>query len=551
MAMFADWKRVARARRAGTFHSIEQVTMKKASALSALLLLAATVPVGGQTFPAEDPVLRAIWEEGTQRSQLPRLAQTLMDSIGPRLNASPLHVAGSDWLIRTYAAWGVTARTEAYGTWRQWRRGVTHVDLLEPRVRSLEAALLAWSAGTPGPVTGGVVPLPSVSSPADFTRWLPEVRGNFVGVSFPQPTCRPDENWRRWALPETFEAMQQERARQAAVWQTSLRASGARTYGELYRLLEDAGAAGILTTNWPDAWGVSRVFNALTEGVPVLDLSCEDYGLVLRLAQNRQGPVLRVDADAEWLGESPAFNTIATIPGSTLPGEYVMLSAHFDSWDGASGATDNGTGTITMMEAVRILRAVYPNPRRTILVGHWGGEEQGLNGSRAFVEDNPEVVDGLQVLLNQDNGTGRVVTIAMQGFTRASEHFSRWLAAVPTEISGHIELDSPGMPATGGTDHASFVCAGAPGFTLSALSWDYNPYTWHTNRDTYDKIVFDDVRNNAILVAMLAYLAAEDPERVSRDRRATVPSVLGMGLPGSWPQCQPPDRSWEESTRVR
>jgi carboxypeptidase Q len=138
----------------------------------------------------------------------------------------------------------------------------------------------------------------------------------------------------------------------------------------------------------------------------------------------------------------------------------------------------------------------------------------------------------------------------MQGFTRADAHFSRWLDRVPTEISRHIEIDAPGMPAAGGTDHAAFVCAGAPGINLSALSWDYNPSTWHTNRDTYDKIVFDDVRNNALLVAMLTYLASEDPERVSRERRTSFPVLPQTGQPGRWPECQPPDRSWEESARV-
>jgi len=143
------------------------------------------------------------------------------------------------------------------------------------------------------------------------------------------------------------------------------------------------------------------------------------------------------------------------------------------------------------------------------------------------------------------------VNISMQGFTRAGTHFGRWLSAIPREISGHITLDLPGVPAAGGTDHAAFVCAGAPGFNLSSLSWDYSPYTWHTNRDTFDKIVFDDLRNNAILVAMLTYLASEDPERVSRERRTTFAPNPLTGQPGAWPACVAPARSWAESARVR
>jgi carboxypeptidase Q len=526
--------------------------MRRAWFVAGLGLAVAGAPVAApaQTFTGSEPVLEAIWREGTDRSQLERLAQALLDSVGPRLNSSPEHLAGNNWLIAQYAQWGVQARNEQYGTWRRWRRGVSHIDLLEPRVRSLEGMLLAWSPGTRRPVTAGVVTVPRLRSPAEFEAWLPSVRGQFVAVSFPQPTCRPDANWQQYATPASFQRMRTERARALAAWDSSLAASGLQT-PQLHRRLEAAGAVGILTSNWPNAWGVTRIFNGRTERIPTVDLSCEDYGLVSRLAISGQRPRVRINAEAEWLGTVPAFNTIAEIRGSELPDEYVMLSAHFDTWDGASGATDNGTGTVLMMEAIRILRQVYPNPRRTILVGHWGGEEQGLNGSRAFVQDHPQVVQGLQALFNQDNGTGRVVNISMQGFTEAGEHWGRWLSRVPREITQHISLDLPGTPGAGGTDHAAFVCAGAPAFNLSALSWDYSPYTWHTNRDTYDKIVFDDLRNNAILVAMLTYLASEDPERVSRERRTVFPVSPFTGQPGSWPACQPPARSWEESARVR
>jgi len=188
-----------------------------------------------------------------------------------------------------------------------------------------------------------------------------------------------------------------------------------------------------------------------------------------------------------------------------------------------------------MMEAMRILREVYPEPRRTILVGHWSGEEQGLIGSRAFAEDHPEVVAGLQALFNQDNGTGRVTNISMMGFTGVAPYMTQWLERIPPEITQHIELEVPGVPASGGSDHASFLCHGVPAFRLGSHEWDYRTYTWHTNRDTFDKVVFDDVRNNAALVAMLAYLASEEPDLLPRDRIS--PQF------GGWPACQPARRS--------
>jgi carboxypeptidase Q len=506
-----------------------------------------------QSFPTNDPVLRRIWSVGMDSSQTYRLAQTLLDSVGPRLTGTPGQRAANEWALSMYRSWGISARTEQYGTWRGWRRGVTHVDLIQPRVRTLEAMLLAWSPGTPrgAPVQAEVVMLPDVRSRAEFDAWLPQARGKFVLVSMAQPTCRPNENWERWADSASFARMRAERERMTAAWnQRVMNATGDSSTGVALRtipvLLGNAGARGIFNNTWPNGWGVDRIFNArLNQQIPTIDLSCEDYGLVFRLAENRQNPVLRVQAESETLGEVPVFNVVAEIRGSEKPNEYVMLSAHFDSWDGASGATDNGTGTITMMEAMRILKRVYPNPKRTIVVGHWSGEEQGLIGSRAFAADHPEIVRGLHALFNQDNGTGRVVNVSASGLVDATGSLATWLSRVPREITRHITFGFAGAPSGGGTDHASFVCYSAPGFGLGSLSWEYSPYTWHTNRDTFDKVVFDDLKNNVVLTAMLAYLASEDPNPIPRTR-ANVFSQSGRA--GSWPECQtPPRRSTEWS----
>src|SRR5690606_25763866 len=168
--------------------------------------------------------------------------------------------------------------------------------------------------------------------------------------------------------------------------------------------------------------------------VPTIDLSLEDYGTLARMIEHDEKPQIRVVAESKEHGIVPAFNTIAEIKGTEKPDEYVILSAHFDSWDGGTGATDNGTGTITMMEAMRILKKVYPNPKRTILVGHWGSEEQGLNGSRGFVADHPNIIAKTQAVFNQDNGTGRVVNIDGQGFLNSYDYIGRWLSKVPNNI---------------------------------------------------------------------------------------------------------------------
>jgi Zn-dependent M28 family amino/carboxypeptidase len=256
-----------------------------------------------------------------------------------------------------------------------------------------------------------------------------------------------------------------------------------------------------------------------------------------------------VNAETELRGERPVWNTLAEIRGAERPNEYVILSAHFDSWSAAGGATDNATGTITMMEAMRILKTVLPQPRRTILVGHWSGEEQGLNGSRAFVEDHPEIVSGLQALFNQDNGTGRVSFMSPGALPATAPMLQRYLSEIPREITQYIRFGQPGMPATGGSDHASFACAGAPAFSLSSLSWDYGLTTWHTNRDTYDKIVLDDLRHNAILTAALAYLAAQDPQTMPRDRLDPLPPNPQTGEARTWPECRKALRAVESSAR--
>jgi Zn-dependent M28 family amino/carboxypeptidase len=207
-----------------------------------------------------------------------------------------------------------------------------------------------------------------------------------------------------------------------------------------------------------------------------------------------------------------------------------------------TGATDNGTGTIMMLEAMRILKETYPNPRRTILVGHWGPEEMGLIGSRVFTEDHPEVLDGLQVLFNQDNGTWRIARIEGQGYLYAGQHIARWISLVPTEISEHITLEFPGGQNNRGSDHVAFLCHGVPAFRLQSPYDEYRQYTWHTNRDTYDKIVFDDLKENATLAAMLAYGASEDPQRVPRDR-SVLPIDPRTGEPREWVRCGPARRS--------
>ncbi|MFO8146397.1 MAG: M20/M25/M40 family metallo-hydrolase [Gillisia sp.] len=481
-----------------------------------------------------DQVIENIIKEANENSQLESLGHQLMDVIGPRLVGTPEMKQAHDWAVSTYEGWGISAENQQWGEWRGWERGITHIDLIEPRVRSLSGMQLAWSPGTKKPVIAEVVLLPEAQDSAAFAKVMSQVKGKLVMISMPQMTGRPDYNWEEFATEKSFEKMRANREEQTTAWRERIRNTGYNGRN-LPEALENAGAVGIITLNWSRGFGANKVFSASTKKIPTIDLSLEDYGMVYRLVESGNKPKLRIMAESKELGAVPAFNTIATIKGTEKPEEYIILSAHFDSWDGATGATDNGTGTLVMMEAMRILKKMYPNPKRTIIAGHWGSEEQGLNGSRAYVKDNPEIVDNVQALFNQDNGTGRVVSLSGGGFLHAYDYLGRWLEAVPEEISGEIETNFPGTPAGGGSDYASFVAAGAPAFSLSSLSWSYWNYTWHTNLDTYDKIVFDDVRNNAILTAILAYKASEDPERTSREK-SVLPVSRRTGEQMIWPE---------------
>lgn len=488
-----------------------------------------------------EAIISAIVQEGTQNSQLENLAHELTDGIGPRLIGSPQMQKANDWAVEKYKSWNIPAHNEKWGQWRGWERGITHIDMIAPWVRSLEGTQLAWSPSTKGKtITADIIILPYVEDSVAFQKWLPSVKGKFVMISMKQPTGRPDYNWEEFGTKQSVEKMKADRNVLTEAWSKRIANTGF-TSRTLPVALENAGAAGIITSNWSHGFGVDKIFGAYTHKVPTVDIALEDYGLLFRLAENGTIPKISIRADSKENGIVPTFNTIAEIKGTEKPNEYVMLSAHFDSWDGGTGATDNGTGTITMMEAMRILKKIYPHPKRTILVGHWSSEEQGLNGSRAFVEDHPEIVKNIQALFNQDNGTGRVVNISGQGFLNAYEYLGRWLSAVPDSIRNQIETNFPGMPGGGGSDFASFVAAGAPAFSLSSNSWLYGIYTWHTNRDTYDKIVFDDVRNNAILTAILAYMASEDAETASRVK-SILPIDKRTGEPRKWPEQRSPTR---------
>ena len=507
----------------------------------AKILLLSSVFSVGLNAQTQDQMTKSIMEETYNNSQLERLAYELLDGIGPRLVGSPKMQQSHDWAVKQFKNWGIEARNEQWGEWKSWERGTSSIEMVHPYSKSLEGMQLAFSPATPAKgLTADVVMLPVFSTKEDFTKWLASVKGKLVMVSQYQASGRPEYNWKEFATPESFEKMQNESKAASEEWQNSIKATG-ETSRTLNAKLEAAGAAGIISSNWSRGFGVNKIFSAGTKKIPVVDVSLEDYGQLYRMIKNGTAPKLKITASSKDKGMAPTFNTVAEIKGSEKPDEYIILSAHLDSWDGGTGATDNGTGTVTMMEVARILKKLYPNPKRTIIVGLWGSEEQGLNGSRAYVSAHKDQMPKIQALFNQDNGTGRVANISGQGFLNSYDYLGRWLQAVPKELTKDIKTTFPGIPGGGGSDHASFVAAGVPAFMLGSLNWSYGNYTWHTNRDTYDKIVFDDVKSNVALIAIMTYMASEDPEKTSAER-IKLPVNERTGEPMKWPELREPTR---------
>ncbi|HEY4129844.1 MAG TPA: hypothetical protein VGM50_04475, partial [Gemmatimonadaceae bacterium] len=242
-------------------------TLTLAAISAALVALSLAAPLAAQQlpqFPTNDPALQHIWRIGMDSSQVQPLAQALFDSVGPRLTGSPGLLAASDWIIGKYKSWGIDAKREQYGTWRGWRRGTSHIDLVKPRVRSLEGMMLAWSPGTKGaPLTAEAIVLPKFHDSTEFVKWLPKAKGKIVLLSPAWPTCRPSEDWYRWSTPEAMARMDTAVAKMQEDWAVMTDANGHPDSTKLYRgtgyslalgtgtlgmRLEKAGVAGMISS---------------------------------------------------------------------------------------------------------------------------------------------------------------------------------------------------------------------------------------------------------------------------------------------------------------
>ena len=220
----------------------------------------------------ENPVIQNIIKEATENSQLERLAHELLDVVGPRLVGTPQMQNAHDWAVSQYGKWDIPAKNEQWGEWRGWERGISHIDMVYPRVQTLDGMQLAWNPSTSSEgVTAEAIVLPKVEDSIAFQNWLPNVKGKFVMISMKQPTGRPDYNWEEFASEESFNKMKEERGKQTKAWRENIKNTGynRRT---IIAALEDAGAAGIVASYWSKGFGVNKIFRASTKKIPTVDL---------------------------------------------------------------------------------------------------------------------------------------------------------------------------------------------------------------------------------------------------------------------------------------
>ncbi|HKI95462.1 MAG TPA: M20/M25/M40 family metallo-hydrolase [Gemmatimonadales bacterium] len=510
-------------------------------ALSALAVALTAVVAGAQVVQEKVDLglAQRLRSEEFSHSQIAEMGEYLFDVIGPRLTGSSGMRKANEWTADQLKRWGLANVTvEPWGTFgRGWERVNYYGMILTPWVQPLNAEQLAWSGSTHGTVTGRVVAVDIADSTGlDSLRAMHgKLKNAFVLLGTPR-TIEP--MWQKVATrfdPDIFfDTTQQPREGRAArrpediAKLIAMYRARLATRDSAVRELQHEGAAAVLLesrrnyTLLDPQGGPNREFGADTgktpdpNPIPALTVGEEQYDQMWRDVRRGVPVTIKADIQNKFLTDDPkAYNTLGEIPGSDLKDQYVMIGAHLDSWFGGSGATDNGAGTLVMMEAMRLLKQLNLQPRRTIRIGLWSGEEQGLLGSRGWVKDHPEMLPKISAYLNLDNGTGKIRGIWDQMNDQVDPIFAELL--IPFRDLGVVGVRHGN---TGGTDHLSFDAAGVPGFNFIQDPIDYGTETHHTTADTFDRLQIADLEQAAVVVAYTAYELAMRDEMMPRKQQA-------------------------------
>lgn len=479
-------------------------------------------------------MIQKIRTEGLKNSRVMDIAFFLTDVNGPRLQGSTGYMKAANWSKNKLSEWGLSnARLEAWGEWgKGWDLERCYVGMIAPWYKPVIAFPKTWTTGTKGMQQAEVL-LINAKDSAELETYRGKLKGKIILLSrtdtlkqtFTADAARhTDSSLKKLADydPSTAPA----RRRNPNFMRS---APGAFSLTRLREMAKAEGALAILSTSSRGHDGTLFVQGggSYTKNSPenILDIviAYEDYMTMVRLAKNNIPVKLEMDIKTKnYQDDVKGYNVIAEIKGtdSKLKEELVMLGGHLDSWQGATGATDNAAGCAVMMEAVRILKTLGVKPKRTIRIALWGGEETGLHGSRNYVKNHfsdtltktPNAEgDKVSVYFNLDNGTGKIRGIYTQGNTGAKPIFSKWLEPFHDLGATTVTLQN-----TGGTDHLAFDDIGLPGFQFIQDQIEYDTRTHHTNMDTYDHLIADDLMQAATIVATFVYNAAMREDKIPR-----------------------------------
>jgi carboxypeptidase Q len=522
--------------------------MKQKLLCLALVLVAGGVPGAGQAG-VNTPMLDKIRAEEAAHSQIVPVFETLTTDIGPRLTASPAHLRAVDFVAQTLASYGLSnVHKEGWKFGRGWTLEKLTVEMVEPRYLPLVAYADGWSAATSGEIVATPIFVGGRNA-ADVQAMGATIKGaivmtaplmtNFVRKDRPQPSDAgyvpgsagyATSAGRSGAAPGPGSAPAQATGRGGPGAGTPNAAAPAGVAGGRGRgaggptvatVLRDAGAGVLLK---PSIGEHGTVFVTGRDGgpgaVPSLTISGEQYNMIARMLEKNIPVKLRINVQTKFYdNDGNAYNVIAEIPGTDplLRDEVVMIGAHVDSWHTGVGATDNADGTVTMMEAMRILKAIDARPKRTIRLGIWAGEEQGLLGSKAWVDAhlmgdaNKTARDKFDVYYNIDNGFGKIYGFYLENNDKVRPLFDAWLD--PLNATGTRRNVKEGI---GSTDHLSFIAAGVPGFNPIQDYEGYDVSMHHTNMDTVERMDVNDVKQAAIVMAWFAYNSAMADQKIPR-----------------------------------
>jgi carboxypeptidase Q len=476
----------------------------------------------------EKPDLDAIYrikEEGLQRSKVMEIVSYLTDVYGPRLTGSPDTAEAAGWTENTMKSWGLSnVHLEKWPFGRGWRNERFAATALTPRAYPLIAYPKAWTPGTNGPVTGDAV-IALINEDKDFETFRGQLRGKFVlSVPMRDVPAHFEPAGRRFTEAELADLSKQPpaagrggRGNNQAVQEFNRRKT---------QFWIDQGVAAVLDFSRGDDGTVFVQSGGSRDpkdppAPPQVTLAIEHYGRIMRTLEQKVPVTLQMDISNNFYDvDQSSFNIVGEIPGTDKADEVVMLGAHFDSWHTGTGATDNAAGSAVMLEAMRILKATGVRLRRTVRIGLWTGEEQGLLGSKEYVKAHfgdpatmqlkPEHAK-LSGYFNVDNGTGTIRGVYLQGNEAVAPIFQAWM-----EPFRNMGMTTLAIRNTGGTDHQSYDAVGLPGFQFIQDEVEYNARTHHSNMDTYERIQANDMMRNAVIVATFAMNAANRDEKLPR-----------------------------------